>query len=201
MNRYNFIDTVKKEESKTIYLFTDGSCAPTNPGPGGFGIYCCDEFSNKVFAISSYVGNLVTNNQMEYLALLMGVRSLRSKAIHGKYKGAHFFTDSRILVITLKNWKKDPMGNNPVLTQLRSMIIEEMEKSPIPIDVQWINREQNEKADILSKAGSAGNTTIDGINLSPEAFEKSAFDHLLKAMTQANKFKKQAQAMDDDIWF
>lgn len=202
MNRYSFIEPPKKVESKEVHLYTDGSCAPTNPGPGGFGIYCCDHRGVRIFSISSYIGDMVTNNQMEYLGMLMAVRALRSKALSGKFTSAKIFTDSRILVMSLNRKSDgDSAGSNRILSILRRMILDEIARTSMDVDISWIRREANNTADALSKNGSHGETDIQGIDIDAEKFEASAFSHLFKATKQAKvEAKRREIDEENDNW-
>jgi len=87
---------------KNIELYTDGACSG-NPGPGG---YC---------AILRYLDNekLVsggdkhtTNNRMELIAVIEGLKSLKEKCNVNIYSDSKYFIDS-IEKDWLFNWKKN----------------------------------------------------------------------------------------------
>src|SRR5690554_8155705 len=94
-----------------ITIYTDGS-ALGNPGPGGYGIVL--RFGDKVKEISEGF-RMTTNNRMELLAVIVAIKSLKSK----KYP-VHIFSDSKYVIdsITkgwLSNWvKKDFKGKKNV---------------------------------------------------------------------------------------
>lgn len=172
MNRYSFIET-KPIDKQVVYLYTDGSCAPTNPGPGGIGIYCCDAENNPIFSIASYVCDTATNNQMEYLAMLVAIKSLKSKALEGKFRDAIIATDSKILHNTIENSNFNSSGNNPILSNLREKIVDAIKKSTIRVRTAWVPREKNAIADNLSKKGSRKYySDIQGLDISLETFQK-----------------------------
>jgi len=85
-----------------IVIHTDGS-ALGNPGPGGYGVVL--RFGDKVKELSAGFRN-TTNNRMELLAIIVAIKSLKTK----KYP-VHIYSDSKYVVdsITkgwLTNWVK-----------------------------------------------------------------------------------------------
>jgi len=72
-----------------ITIYTDGS-ALGNPGPGGYGIVL--RFGDKVKEISEGYRN-TTNNRMELLAIIVALKSLKSK----KYP-VHIYSDSKYVI-------------------------------------------------------------------------------------------------------
>ena len=85
-------------------IYTDGSAHPTNPGPGGFGIVVCDDNDNVKLTISKHFDTIVTNNQMELLALL-AVLKLYGNATSIAYpEPPTVYTDSSYALNTYTNW-------------------------------------------------------------------------------------------------
>ncbi len=58
---------------KTVYIFTDGACRG-NPGPGGWGVVLRSGEQQKELQGSE---PLTTNNRMELMAAIMGLRALK----------------------------------------------------------------------------------------------------------------------------
>ena len=80
-------------------IYTDGSAHPTNPGPGGLGIVVCDDNNNIITTISKHFNTIITNNQMELLALLIVLK------LYGKQNDIPIvYTDSSYALNTYTNW-------------------------------------------------------------------------------------------------
>ncbi|MCA9383443.1 ribonuclease HI family protein [Candidatus Dojkabacteria bacterium] len=77
-------------------LFTDGG-ARGNPGPAGLGAALYD-INDKLISINAEYGGEITNNQAEYLALIMGVKL----AIKEGIKELDVFMDSELVVKQIK---------------------------------------------------------------------------------------------------
>jgi ribonuclease HI len=190
MNRYEFLEPKKERElTKVGYIYVDGSTSHANPGPGGFGLSCANNLGDEKVGISCFVADTATNNQMEYLGMLMAVKFLKSKKFSETFDSAIICSDSKILITTLKNQSYDPSGKNPVLTILRDKILKAMAESPVPVELKWIPREMNERADELSKIGSSGNSSVFGMDLDAEKFEEAAFTPLIEALKEAREME------------
>ena len=91
---------------KTVNIYTDGACRG-NPGLGGWGALIEYENTRK-----EYFGGkiLTTNNQMELLAAIEGLKALKEPCI------VNLTTDSKYVMqgITLwiDNWKKNNWKNS-----------------------------------------------------------------------------------------
>ncbi|MEN9684420.1 MAG: ribonuclease [Bacteroidota bacterium] len=88
--------------SHPLVIYTDGA-ARGNPGPGGYGIVLI--WGNKVKEIAAGY-RLTTNNRMELMAVIVGLKALTKKNI-----GVTIFTDSKYIVDSvekkwLNNWIK-----------------------------------------------------------------------------------------------
>jgi len=118
----------------------DGCCNP-NPGEMGLGIVVWDESDKKIIEISEKAG-FGTNNQAEYLALLKGLETLS-----GIYTGTVLVLGDSQLVINQVNGKWDVRSK-----ELRPLFIrvQELEKKFEKISYQWLDREENSEADMLS---------------------------------------------------
>lgn len=63
----------------TYTLYTDGG-ARGNPGPGGAGAVITNEDNKVVYEASKYLG-VCTNNEAEYLALILGLTAAAEKKL------------------------------------------------------------------------------------------------------------------------
>ena len=86
---------------KQVIIYTDGACRG-NPGPGGWGaLIKFDSMEKEIFGGK----NDTTNNQMELLAAIEGLATLKEPC------SVELFTDSKYVMdgITqwIKNWKKN----------------------------------------------------------------------------------------------
>jgi ribonuclease HI len=130
--------------SELISFYTDGATEGHNGKLGtvthcGIGVWCpylnlkCSE---RIKAIS--------NNEAEFYALIKGMQI----AIKHNLKNVHFFLDSLIVVNRAKN--PSCKTKNKRMNAL-SIKIAELTPSFEKIKFDWIPREQNTTADLLSK--------------------------------------------------
>lgn len=88
---------------KKIILYTDGACSG-NPGPGGYGSVIMYKDAKK--EISGYMPN-TTNNQMEMLAVIEGIKLLKEPC------EVEIYSDSAYVVNAFKNkWVDSWIKNN-----------------------------------------------------------------------------------------
>ena len=90
--------TVIKE---TVQIFTDGACKG-NPGVGGWGVLI--KSSNFINELKGYE-QLTTNNRMELIAVIEGIKSIEKNA------NIEITTDSKYVKnginLWINNWKKN----------------------------------------------------------------------------------------------
>jgi len=81
-----------------VVIYTDGG-ARGNPGPAGAGVLICGPKEQVIKRCSSYLGDNLTNNQAEYMAVVFGLKKL--KTLLGKEKAKSLAvevrTDSELL--------------------------------------------------------------------------------------------------------
>jgi ribonuclease HI len=65
---------IDKEDKMKAKIFTDGSARP-NPGKGGAGVVIMDENGKVISKLHAYLGPDITNNQAEYLALILALEA------------------------------------------------------------------------------------------------------------------------------
>ena len=75
---------------KTVDIYTDGACSG-NPGAGG---YCAILIYGKAEKVVSGAENETTNNRMELLAVIMGLRNLKEKCNVNLYSDSQYVVDA-----------------------------------------------------------------------------------------------------------
>ena len=138
---------------KTVNIYTDGACRG-NPGLGGWGALIEYENTRK-----EYFGGkiLTTNNQMELLAAIEGLKALKEPCI------VNLTTDSKYVMqgITswIDKWKKNNWKNAAKKNVKNKDLWIELDKYAAIHDVKWYwvkghsGHEQNEIADQLANKG------------------------------------------------
>ena len=140
--------TVIKE---TVQIFTDGACKG-NPGVGGWGALVKSSYYTK--ELKGYE-QLTTNNRMELIAVIEGIKSIEKNA------NIEITTDSKYVKnginLWIDNWKKNdwktskkkPVKNKDLWIELDKQIQRHI------IKWQWIKghagHKYNEKADYLAR--------------------------------------------------
>jgi ribonuclease HI len=92
-------------------LYTDGACRG-NPGSGGAGAVLIDAQGNTVATCKKFLG-LCTNNEAEYMALLMGLE----EALKRKCRHIRIFMDSELLVKQINGEYKVKSDHLKILMQ------------------------------------------------------------------------------------
>ena len=104
-----------------IVVYTDGGCAPTNPGPGGWA---------AILRSGEYVKELkggeatTTNNRMELMAAIAALEALRRPSIVDMNIDSQYVRDG--ITKYINNWKrngwrtssKDPVKNQDLWERL-----------------------------------------------------------------------------------
>lgn len=81
-----------------VVLYTDGACSG-NPGPGGWGAILKHPSTGRQKQLSGGEAS-TTNNRMEMMAAIEGLRSLKS----GKRLSVRLVTDSQYVIKGLTEW-------------------------------------------------------------------------------------------------
>ncbi len=134
-----------------VVLYTDGGCRG-NPGPGGWGFLAINPLSHQ--ALERCGGEReTTNNRMEMLAAIMGLRSLRKPGL-----AVLIHSDSQYLIKSVSEWmpgwkakgwkKKDgPLKNVDLLKELDVLTQQHT------VRWQWVK----------GHAGNPGNERVDAL--------------------------------------
>ena len=141
--------TVIKE---TVQIFTDGACKG-NPGVGGWGVLI--KSSNFINELKGYE-QLTTNNRMELIAVIEGIKSIEKNA------NIEITTDSKYVKnginLWINNWKKNdwktsskkPVKNKELWLDLDKLV------QNYNIEWKWVKGHSghpgNERADELANA-------------------------------------------------
>ena len=141
--------TVIKER---VQIFTDGACKG-NPGVGGWGVLI--KSSNYINELKGYE-QLTTNNRMELIAVIEGIKSIEKNA------NIEITTDSKYVKnginLWIDNWKKNgwktsskkPVKNKELWVDLDKLV------QNYNIEWKWVKGHSghpgNERADQLANA-------------------------------------------------
>jgi len=129
-----------------ITLYSDGSCLG-NPGPGGYGIVLTMNKHRKEISGSQ---KDTTNNQMELLAVIIGLESIKKRDLP-----IHIVSDSQYVLKAINEWlanwiKKDFAKVKNVDLWKRYVIA----SSGLTITTEWVKghagHEENEVCDRLA---------------------------------------------------
>jgi ribonuclease HI len=136
-----------------VQLFTDGACSG-NPGPGGWGAILRSGGHEKELSGGEAQ---TTNNRMELMAVIEGLRALK------KPTPVTIYTDSKYVMdgasSWLAGWKKrgwKTAAKEPVKNEdLWRALDDEMKRHP-PVAWQWVRghsgHAENERADQLARS-------------------------------------------------
>ena len=138
---------------KTVNIYTDGACRG-NPGVGGWGVLIEYENHNK----EMFGGEkITTNNQMELMAAIQGLKALSEKCI------VNLTTDSKYVMdginSWIKNWKRNNWKNSQKQNVKNKDLWIQLDKLNEQHDVKWhwvkghSGHPQNELADQLANKG------------------------------------------------
>lgn len=130
-----------------LIIHTDGA-ARGNPGPAGAGAVVTDIGGSVVAEICRYLGDAVTNNQAEYLALLL---ALKEAAARGATRVA-IFSDSELMVRQIQGeYRVKNDGIKPLFQEAMALL-----RKLGGYTIAHVPREKNQRADQLA------NLAIDG---------------------------------------
>ena len=124
-------------------LYVDGA-SRNNPGPAGAGFYLLKE-GEPIVKQGMYLGRK-TNNQAEYLALLLGV--YYAQKYMGEFDSLVIKADSELMVRQVSGIYK---VKNKELARLHSAIKKMLDA--LNFKIEHVRREQNKVADRLANEG------------------------------------------------
>jgi len=132
-------------------VFSDGACKG-NPGPAGIGVVIYDEYGEKIYECSTYIGE-GTNNIAEYTAVLEAIKVIKQRlsekteeSVSTKNKKVVFHLDSELVVRQLNGIYK---VKDQTLKKIFLKILDELKG--MKYEVVHVPREENKVEDRLSK--------------------------------------------------
>lgn len=148
-----------------LQIFIDGA-SRGNPGPAGAGIFI-SQAKKPIIAEGIFLGKK-TNNQAEYLALLLSVLFINHLFKEKKLAKTplHFFSDSELMIKQMNGIYK---VKNEQLQALKGIIIEHLHGHKATF--KHVYREQNTTADGLANQG------VDTRKKVPSSFAKILSDY------------------------
>jgi len=127
----------------TWSLFVDGA-SRNNPGPSGAGIYLLKD--DVLFIKSGYYLGIKTNNQAEYLALLLGLFILSEHVSSGD--SVRITSDSQLLIRQLIGMYKVKQPHLHILHTVAKQKIDKLDAS-----LYHVLRSENVEADKMANHG------------------------------------------------
>ncbi|MEA2872457.1 MAG: ribonuclease [Hyphomicrobiales bacterium] len=111
------------KEAHNVVIYTDGGCAPTNPGPGGWAaILIKSEHQKELKGAEPYT----TNNRMELMAAISGLEALTKACVVDIHTDSQYVRDG--ITKYINNWKrngwrtaaKEPVKNQDLWQRLEA---------------------------------------------------------------------------------
>ncbi|HKC89601.1 MAG TPA: ribonuclease HI [Blastocatellia bacterium] len=141
---------------KHVVIYTDGACLG-NPGPGGYGVVLLHGKQRKEFSRGF---RLTTNNRMEILACIVGLRALKEPSAVTLYSDSQYVINSMTKGWARRwkknNWKRgDEDVRNPDLWQ---QMLDLCDKHKVRFN--WVRghagNKENERCDQLAREAALG---------------------------------------------
>lgn len=132
-----------------VAIYTDGSCIPTNPGPGGWGAILVFGEHNK--ELSGSVSDATTNQRMELTAAIAGLRALNKRC------EVTVYTDSQYVQRGMTEWMAgwQSSGRLAAGDLTNADLWKQLVEAASQHDVQWVW--------VRGNAGNEMNTRVDAL--------------------------------------
>lgn len=117
-------------------IWTDGGCAPKNPGPGGYGIIIVDNATQEEGEIKQGFKH-TTNNRMELRAVIRALNEIPKEA------SVKLHTDSKYVVQHVNEGQKKDKNKD-----LWKKLGEAMEGRN-DVNIDWVDSHNKDKKDVL----------------------------------------------------
>ncbi|MDR2007833.1 MAG: ribonuclease HI [Alphaproteobacteria bacterium] len=140
---------MKNNNMKFVEIYTDGGCSH-NPGEGGIGVLMRYKDTEKT--LNGYVP-LTTNNQMELLAVIVALDSLKFSCQIKLYTDSKYLQDG--ITKWIHNWKKNnwkSAAKKPIKNQALWQKLDELVQNH-NIEFLWVK----------GHAGNEGNEIVDAL--------------------------------------
>lgn len=150
---------------KEVTIYTDGS-SKGNPGPGGYGAVLISSAHRKELSAGF---RLTTNNRMELLGVIEGLKALKSPCKVDLYSDSKYVVDA-FNKGWLRSWQKNgwkKKDKKPVLNpDLWKMVVALIKDKEHQVRFIWVkghaNNPENERCDQLAvKAAEGSNLLVD----------------------------------------
>ena len=125
---------------RLLRLFTDGA-ARGNPGPAGAGVVIEDEHGMRLAGQHRWLGEKLTNNEAEYLALIDGLRAIQQ----WMPDRVEIFMDSKLVVEQVNDRYRVKEGRLRALHDQAKSLMAGMQ-----VRVTHVDRDKNKGADALA---------------------------------------------------
>ena len=136
-----------------VDIFTDGACRH-NPGPGGWGVILKSKSATKEL----YGGEIdTTNNQMELLAAIKALQSLKRPCRVNLYTDSNYVKQG--ITEWIVKWKSNGFRNTKKKPGLNSDLWKQLDALNSMHQVKWYwikghsGHPENERADALANKG------------------------------------------------
>lgn len=136
-----------------LSIYTDGSVSPKNPGFGGYGVVI--EHDDVVIdRMNGFLGNNISSNQCEYVALIAGLDTIDTHAELGE-REITIFSDSALVVNQVKGeWAVQSARTRPLWREARN-VANALQDTGFTITFEHVNGHAgvygNEEADGMAK--------------------------------------------------
>lgn len=140
-----------EQERKEVIIYTDGACIG-NPGPGGYGVVLLSHEKRREMSGGF---RLTTNNRMEIMAAIAGLRALRSPCRVTLYTDSQYLRDSVMRGWALR-WQASGWMRNRKEPALNADLWEELLNlcNVHDVTILWVRghagNTENERCDNLS---------------------------------------------------
>jgi ribonuclease HI len=92
----------KPAAAHSVIIYTDGGCAPTNPGPGGWAAILIKDAHQKELKGGE---PMTTNNRMELMAAISGLEALKRPCVVDMHTDSQYVRDG--ITKYINNWKRN----------------------------------------------------------------------------------------------
>lgn len=141
----------------TSFLIQFDGATKENPGPSG-AAWTMSEKGNEVALGIHYMGEKNTNNEAEYCAVNKALEFALS--VSSKMKSLKIQGDSNLVVKQVNgDWKCKAANLIPYMKAARSSM-DILKKAGVSVNLEWIPREKNTRADGLANVSVANKQTI-----------------------------------------
>lgn len=166
-------DISNDKEMKEVVIYTDGGCI-NNPGPGGYGVVLLYGERRKELS-GGY--KLTTNNRMELMAVIAGLKALKKPCKVKLYSDSKYVVDG-INLGWAKTWKKNNWwrtnSEKAINPDLWEQLLLESEKHKV--EFVWVKGHagirENERCDELAYQAAKQENLAEDEEYDPNAYGK-----------------------------